>query len=125
MNDVTVQPIRMVFGSSGLKAFAYWLELFGNELESKGNALRYPIIVDRLYKLTDIEHAFEYATDHDVAEQDYVLGEHIGLSINQLEEGQLIQSDSKTKEVKVWRPYQLLDVDNYEKHRAHPLSDHD
>ena len=112
-NDVVVKPIRMVFGQSGFKAFAYWVNMFGKELQQKGGSLSYPIIVDRLYELTDIEHGFDYCMDYDIEDGHHILGEHIGLMINSTANDGLSHYKPESDKIKVWKPMQLLDVDKY------------
>eukprot|EP01083_Nonionella_stella_P046257 123825_1 len=114
-NDVVVKPIRMVFRKSAFKAFAYWMQMFSRELEGKGHIYKYPIIVDRMYKLTNIEHAFEYCMDYDMEEDEknHCLGEHIGLMIHK-EDNPIMQQNDELKKIKVWKPVQLLDMERYE-----------
>ena len=109
MHDVDVKPIRMVFGFGGLKAFSFWMQCFGKELEQKSS--EYPIIVDRLYKLKDIEHALEYAENES---DDLMLGEHIGISINKVDENEIeTMLDEKAQNIKQWKPMQLINVKKY------------
>ena len=113
-NDVTVKPIRMVFGSGGFKAFAYWVNMFGKELQEKGDKLTYPIIVDKLYELTDIAHGFEYCMDYDIEDGYQILGEHVGLMINSTEnEYEMSEYQPELEKIQVWKPMQLLDVNKY------------
>lgn len=109
-----IKPIRMVFSSGAFKAFSYWVNMFGTDLQKSGDKYTYPIIVDRLYRLTNIEHAYEYCIDYDIEDGHQILGEHIGLNINKLdEEGQIGQHNPELEKIQVWKPIQLLDVDRY------------
>ena len=127
-NDVMIKPIRMVFRSGAFKAFSFWVNMFGTELQQKGDKFMYPIIVDRLYELTDIAHGFEYCMDYDIEDGYHILGEHVGLMINSIDDENIIsQHNPELEKIKVWKPMQLLDVSKYleksEIHRAKTLTD--